>query len=33
MHLPNKWFKVMVIKILTRLEREVDELSEKFNKR
>lgn len=32
-NLPNKQFKETTIKILTGLERKVDELSEKVNKR
>ena len=31
-NLSDKDFKVMIIRILTRLERPVDELSENFNK-
>ena len=31
-NLPDKYFKVMVIKILIKLRRRMDELSENFNK-
>jgi len=31
-NLPDKEFKVMVIKMFTELERRMDELSENFNK-
>ena len=31
-NLPDKWLKIMVTKMVTRLEKAVDKLSDNFNK-